>query len=112
MPVVVRKTDPKRAPSSSAETSSASPAINARREIPTALFIAAIAIVVLIVGAIAYRMFAPGETWDNSSEGAKPTASALSAPPPVTRSGGGTEMGKDAQSQEPVGLELPLDQPR
>jgi len=107
VPVVVRKTEPKRPPSSAPEASSSSPALSVRREIPTTLFVAIIAVVVLVVGVFAYRMFTPGEKWDNTSEGSKPTASALAPPPPVKQAAGGSETGKDAQSQEPAGLELP-----
>ena len=102
MPVIVRKPETKKPPSTSPEASASSLSASAQREIPTAVFVIVIALVVLIAGVIAYRMFAPGETWDNTVEGAKPTPSALTPPPQLKPSGGSPQSGIVQRWQGPV----------
>ncbi|NLH98256.1 MAG: hypothetical protein GX446_02050 [Chthonomonadales bacterium] len=109
MPVVVRKTDPKQGSGGDAGNATTSSSGGAPRVIPPAVFIGAIVVVVLIIGFIAYRMFGPGESWDNSRQGTPPSASSLSAPPQVKRSDGSGDAGKEGAPQDPVGAELPPD---
>jgi hypothetical protein len=111
VPVIVRKSDAKKGSGGTSDSSSASPPESLRREIAPSVFVVVILVVVLIVGFAAYRLFGPGEKWDNSKEGNKPSASLLSAPPPVTRSGAPAGEGKAGAAQEPVGAELPPDRP-
>lgn len=67
MPVVVRNTD--------------------RTSVSTPLLVGIIAVVVLVVLFVAYRMFGPSSDgdWDNTREGPPVSGSALTPPPPVNR---------------------------
>jgi len=115
VPVVVRKPEPKKGQSQDPVRPSAT--VSEPREpkaVPTSVFVAVIAIVVVVVLFAAYRLFGPGESWDNSKQGSAPSSSALSGPPPVARTGGaaGAGQGQDqdqggSPADQPVGAELP-----
>lgn len=100
MPVVMRKTNPDSGSDSPVAGSEDQRPRGTPREVSPAVFIGVIALVVLIVAFIAYRMFAPGETWDNAKQGQNPNLSSLSAPPPLNPrlSGAGQGGGAEAPS--------------
>jgi len=116
VPVVLNKPGRGSRPSSADDSAATSDGSLKRKEIPSGVFVAAIVIIVLIVGLIAYRIFSPSDGgWDNSRQGATPSQSALSGPPQL-RPGGPGQQGKpgapqDSAPQEPVGAELPPDHP-
>jgi hypothetical protein len=116
VPVVLNKPGRSKRPSSTNDGETRSDVSLKRKEIPSGVFVGAIALFVLIVLFIAYRVFAPSDGgWDNSRQGAGVTQSALSGPPPVRPAGSG-QQGKpgapqDNAPQEPVGAELPPDHP-
>lgn len=79
-----------------------SPDGSVRREVSSALFIGAIALVIVIVLVIAYLMFGPSshEPWNNDQKGAAVDAGALAPPPPVQRTpraSGGKPMGNPGE---------------
>jgi hypothetical protein len=109
VPVVVHKPGPgkgpTRTPDAAAEPSGAS---GLPQSVSTPAFVAVIVVVLAIVVFVAFRVFGPTQSWDNNQQGSRPTASSLSAPPAVARTGEGA---KADGHEDMVGAEMPPGSP-